>query len=159
MQDPVSANNSMGQLPERQVLEKALEQSSASPASAENFSSVEEQTLPIIDELLQIVTASIEQLYEERLGEPPRLVSCDLLSNRLVIWIEDSVTSVDKFLFAEGNREVQRMCFTVDQLMYRRLTTLIEQHLNVKVITMAADTCYEHGCTGLIAKLSALPSM
>lgn len=157
MQDPVSANNTDHSL-ERQVLEKVLGQPSASPASAEYFSSIEEQVRPIINELLRTTSAAITQLYEERLGKPPRLVSCDLISNRLVVWIEESITPVEKFLFAEGNQEAQRLCSTVDRLMYQRLTTLVERHWKVSVITMTVDTCYEHGCTGLIAKLSALPT-
>ncbi|EDX84651.1 hypothetical protein S7335_2348 [Synechococcus sp. PCC 7335] len=158
MQDPVPANNNTGQSLERQVLEKALGLPSASFASAEHSSSIEAQTRPIIDELLRTTSAAIMQLYEERLGKPPRLVSCNLISDRLVVWIEDSITPVEKFLFSEGNQEAQRLCSTVDRLMYQRLAALVERHLKVSVITMTADTCYENGCTGLIAKLSMLSS-
>ncbi|MBE9059535.1 Na-translocating system protein MpsC family protein [cf. Phormidesmis sp. LEGE 11477] len=152
-QDPVSANNDVGQSLERQLLEETLCQ--LLPASIGSSSAPDEQALSIADELLPIIAAAIEQLYKERLGKPPQQVNCDLLSNRLVVWIEGSITPVERFLFEEGTREAQQLCFTVDALMYRHIAALIERHLNVKVITMIADTCYQQSCTGLIAKLSA----
>ncbi|MBE9060443.1 Na-translocating system protein MpsC family protein [cf. Phormidesmis sp. LEGE 11477] len=161
MQEPTSSGDKADRLFERLALEKtALEgtliQSSGSNAHANNASFTENR-LPITDELLKSITAAIEQLYKERLGQPPQQVSCDLLDSRLVIWVEGSITPVERLLFLEKALEAQRVCFTVDRLMHRQLVSLIERRLNVRVVTMVADTCYEQGCTGLIAKLSSSP--
>lgn len=136
------------------ALEDALSQPSASATNANDLSVVRESSIPIADDLIKELTAAIKQLYIERLNQPPEQVRCNLLSDRLVVWIEGSITPVDKLIFSEGTSEAQRMCFRVNQLMYRQLIAMIERYLNVNVVTVVSDTCYESGCTGLIAKLS-----
>lgn len=153
MQDPVSTGDKTGHLSERLALEKTLGQPSVSATTPKNSSPTEENSLPISDELLKVLTAAIEQLYKERLGKPPQQVNCNLLSDRLVVWIEGSITPVEKLLFAEGTYAARKLCFTVDELMYRQITRLIERHLGVSVTVVVADTCYKHNCTGMIAQL------
>ncbi|MGD1895898.1 MAG: Na-translocating system protein MpsC family protein [Phormidesmis sp.] len=118
-------------------------------------STTQAQSSSTASELIETVSRAIKQLYKERLGKAPLLVTCNLLADRLVIWIEGSITPVEKLLFADGTPEAKSLCFTVDNIMRQHLTDVIERHLNVDVVTMIADTCYEHDCTGAIAKLSA----
>ena len=160
MQDPTSAGDQTDRLLERLALEKtalenALSQPSASATESSNSLTAQGIDIPIADELIEDLIMAIEQLYLERLNHSPQRVNCDLLANRLVVWIEGSITPVEKLLFSEETPESRRVCFRLDQLMNRQLVALIERHLNLRVVTVVADTCYEYGCTGLIAKLTS----
>ena len=49
--------------------------------------------------------------------------------------------------------------FAIDRAIQQRFSDVIEDHLNVDVITMVSGTCYERNCTSLTALLSSTPAV
>ena len=161
MPDSVSTDDRVARLPENQLSNPSLApaghqlseqvtsaQSSISPASPSS------RDVTAITQLMDSITRAVEQLYTKRLGKRPKQVSCDLLSQRLVIWVEESITPVDKLLYTESDVQARLLCSTVDALLKKQIVRIIEQHVDAKVVALAFDTCYKQNCTGMIAKLS-----
>ncbi|MEO0706204.1 MAG: Na-translocating system protein MpsC family protein [Cyanobacteria bacterium J06649_5] len=138
---------------------QALGSSADRTLSVQKVPEIEETPLPTVGQLMRAVSQGIENLYKERLGSRPERVTCDLLSKRLVVWVEGGLTPVEKLLFEKGDSKAQALCLTIDKLMQEPIASAIEQQLSVKVIAIISDTCYKHDYTGMIAQLSDHPAV
>lgn len=118
-----------------------------------------EERLPTVGQLMRRTSQDMLRLYKERLGKRPSKVTCDLVSEKLVIWIENSITPLERLLFESGDSKAQSLCSAVDEIMEKPIVEIIERHLQVNVVALVSDTSYEQACTGIIAKLSAYPTV
>lgn len=119
-----------------------------------------ETSLPTIGELMRAVSQSIQRLYRDELDHRTERVTCNLVADKLVIWIEGSVNSVTRLLRQEAaGADVQVLYNALQQVIHQRVAQIVERHLQVEVTTLVSDTCYNKECTGLIVWLSALPTV
>ena len=132
----------------------------------ENNSSMSEERLeretsklPTIGERMRAVSQAVHRLYRDELSHKVSRVNCNMMSDKLVIWIEDSVTSVGRILYQQEKADTQSLCSALQKVVHQRVIDIIERDLGVKVITLVSDTCYEKECTGLIAWLSERPEV
>ena len=126
-------------------------------AISQEGSQHEGKRLPTNGELMRSVSQAVQRLYRDELTHKTERVTCNLVADKLVIWIEGSVNSVVKLLRREAQSDVQALSNTLQQVIHQRVVDIVEDQLQVKVITLVSDTCYEKDCTGLIVWLAALP--
>lgn len=119
----------------------------------------EQKQLPTAGELMRSVSQSVQRLYRDELNHRTERVTSSLVADKLVIWIEGSVNSVTRLLRREATEGVQTLHNALRQLIRRRIVQIVEEQLQVKVVTLVSDTCYEQECTGLIVCLSDLPAV
>ena len=119
----------------------------------------EQKQLPTTGELMRSVSQSVQRLYRDELDHRIERVTSNLVADKLVIWIEGSVNSITRLLRREAAEGVQSLHNTLRQVIHQRVAQIVEEQLQVKVITLVSDTCYEQECTGLIVCLSELPAV
>ena len=115
--------------------------------------------IPTAGELMRSVSQSVQRFYREELDHKTERVTCNLVADKLIIWIEGSVNSVTRLLRRQSAADIQSLHDVLQQVIHQRVATIVENQLQVKVITLVSDTCYEKECTGLIVWLSALPTV
>lgn len=118
-----------------------------------------EMQLPTTGELMRSVSQSVQRLYRDELGHRTERVTCNLVADKLLIWIEGSVNSVTRLLRRKAAVDVQPLHDALQQVIHQRVACIVEEQLKVEVITLVSDTCYEKECTGLIVWLSKLPAV
>ena len=119
----------------------------------------EEKRLPTTGELMRSVSQAVQRLYRDELTHKTERVTCNLVADKLVIWIEGSVNSVVRLLRREAKSDVHTLSNALQQVVHQRVVEIVEAQLQVKVITLVSDTCYDKECTGLIVWLSELPDV
>lgn len=115
--------------------------------------------LPTAGELMRSVSQSVQRLYRDELDHRTERITCNLVADKLVIWIEGSVNSVTRLLRREAAENSQALHNALQQVIHQRVAQIVEEQLRVDVITLVSDTCYQKECTGLVVWLSALPTM
>ncbi|MEL6605240.1 MAG: Na-translocating system protein MpsC family protein [Cyanobacteria bacterium J06614_10] len=116
-----------------------------------------ESSLPTVGQLMRMVSQKLLGLYRSQLNHVPESITCHLFSNKLIVWVDGSVTDVEKRLAEIGSTRLKVVRETFDRLFKPQIVALIEHCLQVDVITLMSDTCYEQGCTSLTVLLSEHP--
>ena len=119
----------------------------------------EQKQLPTTGELMRSVSQSVQRLYRDELDHRIERVTSNLVADKLVIWIEGSVNSVTRLLRRESVEGIQILHNALRQIIHQRVAQIVEEQLQVKVVALVSDTCYEQECTGLIVCLSDLPAV
>ena len=108
---------------------------------------------------MRSVSQAVHRLYRDELSHKVSRVTCNMMSDKLVIWIEGSVTSVGRILYQQEETDTQSLCAALQKVVHQSVVDIIEHELGVEVITLVSDTCYMKECTGLIAWLSECPAV
>ena len=118
-----------------------------------------DESLPTIGQLMRTTAQALQRLYREQLDHSPKRVTCHLVADKLVVWMEGSITGTEKLLAKFGDDQLQMVRSSIDRAIRQPIVSVIEQHLKVKVVTLMTDTCYRQECTGLLVLLSATPQV
>ncbi|MEL6453283.1 MAG: Na-translocating system protein MpsC family protein [Cyanobacteria bacterium J06623_5] len=116
-----------------------------------------ENGLPTVGQLMRTVSQKLFGLYREQLSHVPDNVSCHLFSNKLVVWVDGSVTDVEKRLAEMGSERLELVREAFDEIFSPKIIALVERCLQVDVVTLMSDTCYEQRCTSLMLLLAEHP--
>jgi uncharacterized protein YbcI len=102
----------------------------------------------------------IQALYRGQLEHQPSRVTCQILVDKLVIVIEDSITQPEQILAEEGQTElVEQIRSSLSAAIEPQLKALVEEVLGVTVTDVLSDAKLESGRTGLIMLLSTAPQL
>mgnify|MGYP001797686105 CR=1 FL=1 len=142
-----------------QYLEAVPELDSAKASPTPEHSHPAPQSLPTVGQLMRSTSQAIERVYREQIDQRPGSVKCTLLNEKVVVWIEGSMTPLEKLLYQEDEKKAQLLCNTIDKLLYPYLVNAIAQTLGVEVVTLISGTNYANDCTGIIAQLDKCPSV
>ncbi|MBD2184288.1 DUF2294 domain-containing protein [Planktothrix sp. FACHB-1355] len=110
-------------------------------------------------QLEQIFSQRIQQLYHSRVGHQPDRVSCQLFDNKLAIVLENAISRPVQLL-AENDRSnlAQQVRLNVDAALKPELVQIVEDVLGVEALDLLTDTSIETGRTGIIAVLAVAPT-
>lgn len=106
------------------------------------------------------LSQQLQALYRSQLGHQTGKITCQLLDDKLMIVVEDSVTQPEQLLAEEGHKELAEQVRTdLDAAVRPHLKTLIEEALGVDVLDLLSDATLETGRTGIIVVLASSPAV
>lgn len=106
------------------------------------------------------LSQQIQALYRGQLEHQPGRVTCQLLSEKLVIVIEDSITQPEQILVEEGQTDlVEQVRSSLTAAIEPQMKALVEEVLGVTVTDLLSDAKLESGRTGMIMLLSEAPQL
>lgn len=106
------------------------------------------------------LSQQIQALYRGQLEHQTGRVTCQILAEKLVIVIEDSITQPEQILVEEGQTElVEQVRSSLSAAIEPQIKALVEEVLGVTVTDLLSDAKLESGRTGLIMLLSATPQL
>ncbi|MEM8779519.1 MAG: DUF2294 domain-containing protein [Cyanobacteria bacterium P01_G01_bin.49] len=115
---------------------------------------------PTCGQLERDLSQQIQAFYREQLGHQPSKIICQLFEQKLVIIIENSITSAEQLLAQEGQDELaQEVRSSLEEVIKPKIRQLIETILNVGVVDLLSDANLETGRTGIIAVLTDTPQV
>jgi len=106
------------------------------------------------------LSQQIQALYREQLEHQPSRVTCQLLSEKLVVIIENSITQPEQLLVEEGQTElVEQVRSSLSAAIEPQIKALVEEALDVTVTDLMSDAKLDSGRTGIIMMLSEVPQL
>lgn len=115
---------------------------------------------PTRGQMERSLSQQIQALYRNQLEHQPGRVTCQLLAEKLVVVIEDSITQPEQLLVEEGQTElVEQVRSGLSAAIEPQLKALVEEVLDVKVTDLMSDAKLESGRTGIIMMLSEMPQL
>jgi uncharacterized protein YbcI len=121
---------------------------------------------PTRGQLQRTLSQQIQKLYKEDLGHTPSKVTCQIIDDKVMIVVEDSLTKLEKLLIegeasetGGGDSDVEGIRSDLDTIIRPKITALVEESLAVSVIDVLSDTTLGTGRTGMVVVLSNNPEM
>jgi uncharacterized protein YbcI len=106
------------------------------------------------------LSQQIQALYRDHLEHQPARVTCQLLTEKLVVVIEDSITQPEQILVEEGQTGlVEQVRATLSAAIEPLMKALVEDVLGVAVTDFMSDAKLDSGRTGIIMMLSEVPEL
>ena len=106
------------------------------------------------------LSQKIQAFYRHHLGHQPSKVTCQIFNEKLVIILEDSITTAEQLLLQEGKEDLAgEVRSNLDEAIQPELKQVINEILNVEVIDILSDATLDTGRTGIIAVLAETPKM
>lgn len=106
------------------------------------------------------LSQQIQALYRDQLEHQPSRVTCQLLAEKLVVVIEDSITQPEQILVEEGQTDlVEQVRSGLNAAIEPLLKALVEDVLGVAVTDLLSDAKLDSGRTGMIMMLSNVPPL
>jgi uncharacterized protein YbcI len=113
---------------------------------------------PTQGQLQRQLAQTFQKLYREQLNHAPGEITCQLLEEKLLVIIEDSVTKPEQLLIQEGGAELaEQVRGDLAAAMKPKIVEIIEDVVDRQVIDVLSDATLETGRTGLVIILSAPP--
>ncbi|MCL1465497.1 DUF2294 domain-containing protein [Argonema galeatum] len=111
-------------------------------------------------QLEQVFSQRIQDLYRNQVGHQPDKVTCQLFDNKLAIVLENAISRPVQLL-AKNDRSnlAQQVRSNVDAAIKPQLVEVIEEVIGVSVVDLLIDTTIETGRTGIIAVLDVSPTV
>lgn len=117
-------------------------------------------SFPTAGQLEREISQKIRSLYRNQFGHQPSRVECHLLSNKLVISLEDVITPIEKLLVeANSSNLVAQVRNFIDETIKPKIQELVEEISHVSVINCLYDTAIETGYAGAIVILANPPQI
>lgn len=117
-------------------------------------------TVPTSGQLERTLSQRIQALYRQQLGHQPSKVTCQFFADKLVIFLENSITNAELLLAQEKQEELaEQVRLNLDRATRPMLKALIEEILSVRVVDLLSDATLETGHTGIIAVFDNPPQV
>ena len=109
-------------------------------------------------QLEQSLSQQIQVLYLTCLGHKPTQVSCRLIDRALTIVVDNPITSMERFLVANGKRQLaEQVRASLHKAFQPQLKALIEKVLEVNVTELFGSSNLHTGRTIVTAVLASQP--
>lgn len=116
--------------------------------------------LPTLGQLQRRLTQRFQRLYREKLNHTPGKITCQILDEKLLFVIEDSVTKPEQLLVDEGQSELaEQVRNDLDSALRPQIIELIETVLDRQVIDVLTDATLTTGRTSVVIILSEPPEV
>jgi len=115
-------------------------------------------SLPTRGQLERTLSQQVQAFYRSNLGVRISEVDCQILDQKIVIVLENSMTQPEQLLVNDGKEElVEEVHSNLKESMQPQLKKLIEGVVGVSVIDLLSDTTLQTERTGIIAVLAEEP--
>ncbi|NJL46624.1 MAG: DUF2294 domain-containing protein [Leptolyngbyaceae cyanobacterium SM2_5_2] len=115
---------------------------------------------PTQGQLQRQLVQKVQKLYRDKLNHTPSDVTCQLLDDKLMVVIENSVTKPEQLLLQDGDPErAAQIREDLIAAIRPEMAKLVEDILNRDVVDILSDATLETGRTGLVIILSSAPDV
>lgn len=116
--------------------------------------------IPTAGQLQRHLTQQFQRLYREQLNHATGKITCQLIDDKLLLVIEDSVTKPEQLLVENGDTALAEQVRTdLVTALRPQIVEIAEQALDRKVVDIMTDATLETGRTGIVIVLSAPPDI
>ena len=115
---------------------------------------------PTAGQLERDISQKTRALYRHEFGHQPSKVDCHLVGNKIIVFLEDAVTPIEKLLLeAQSLNLVAQVREFIDKIIMPKLKELVEEISKVSVKHCLFDTEVEAGYAGAIFILENPPEV
>ncbi|MBW4485355.1 MAG: DUF2294 domain-containing protein [Tildeniella torsiva UHER 1998/13D] len=116
--------------------------------------------VPTAGQLQRHLTQQFQRLYREQLNHTTGKITCQIIDDKLLLVIEDSVTKPEQLLVENGDTALAEQVRTdLVTALRPQIVEIAEQALDRKVVDIMTDATLETGRTGIVIILSAPPDI
>jgi uncharacterized protein YbcI len=122
--------------------------------------STQSAPIPTQGQLQRSLSQQFQRLYRQQLNHCPGKITCQVIDDKVMLVIEDSVTKPEQVLVENGEAElaeqVREDLFTA---LKPQIIELIESTLGCEVVDVLTDATLVTGRTSLVVILSSPPDL
>ncbi|NJP08720.1 MAG: DUF2294 domain-containing protein [Leptolyngbyaceae cyanobacterium RU_5_1] len=117
-------------------------------------------SIPTSGQLERTLSQRVQALFRDQMGHRLERVTCQLLEQKIVILLENSVTQPEQLLANSGKEElVEKVHLTLNEAIEPQIKELIEEVVGVSVVDLLSEAKLETERTGMIAVLAEAPQV
>ncbi|MBE9157423.1 DUF2294 domain-containing protein [Nodosilinea sp. LEGE 06152] len=114
--------------------------------------------LPTLGQLQRRLTQRFQRLYRDKLNHTPGKITCQILEEKLLFVIEDSVTKPEQLLVDEGQAELaEQVRSDLAMALRPQIIEMTEAVLDREVVDVLTDATLATGRTSVVIILSEPP--
>jgi uncharacterized protein YbcI len=115
-------------------------------------------SLPTLGQLQRNLAQQFQRLYREQLNHVPGKITCQIIDEKLLFVIEDSVTKPEQLLVDDGQSELaEKVRDDLTTALRPQIIELVESALNRQVVDILTDATLSTGRTSIVIIISAPP--
>lgn len=119
-----------------------------------------EKVLPTRGQLERQISQTTQALYREGFGHNPSKVVCHIFGDKVVIILENAITSIEKLLIANSQINlVEDIRFSVEKVFSLQIRQKISEILNIETIDLISESSLDGEYVGMVAILSNVPEV
>ncbi|WOD38971.1 DUF2294 domain-containing protein [Nodosilinea sp. E11] len=116
--------------------------------------------LPTQGQLQRHLSQQFQRLYRDQLDHAPGKITCQIIDEKLLLVIEDSVTKPEQLLIKKGESELaEQVRGDLSTALRPQIIELVEQALNREVVDILTDATLATGRTSVVIILSSPPEL
>lgn len=116
--------------------------------------------LPTQGQLQRQLSQQFQRLYRDQLNHSPGKITCQIIEEKLLLVIEDSVTKPEQLLVEQGDADLaERVREDLSTALRPQIVELIESTLEREVVDILTDATLATGRTSVVLILSEPPEM
>ncbi|MEA5450588.1 DUF2294 domain-containing protein [Leptolyngbya sp. CCNP1308] len=116
--------------------------------------------IPTAGQLQRHLTQQFQRLYREQLNHATGKITCQIIDEKLLLVIEDSVTKPEQLLVQNGDAALaEQVRADLAMALRPQIVEIAEQTLDRKVVDIMTDATLETGRTGIVIVLSDPPDI
>lgn len=113
---------------------------------------------PTLGQLQRNLAQQFQRLYREQLNHSPGKITCQIIEEKLLLVIEDSVTKPEQLLVDDGQAELaEQIREDLTTALRPQIIELIETTLGREVVDILTDATLATGRTSVVIILSEPP--
>lgn len=116
--------------------------------------------LPTQGQLQRQLSQQFQRLYRQQLNHCSGKITCQLVEEKVMLVIENSVTKPEQLLVDHGEAELaEQVREDIVSALRPHIVELIESSLNREVVDILTDGNLDTGRTGIVVILSSPPEL
>ncbi|MGG6238924.1 DUF2294 domain-containing protein [Nodosilinea sp. AN01ver1] len=114
--------------------------------------------LPTLGQLQRRLAQQFQRLYREKLNHTPGKITCQILEEKLLFVVEDSVTKPEQLLLDEGQSELaEQVRNDLATALRSQIVDMVEAILDRQVVDVLTDATLATGRTSVVIILAEPP--
>ena len=116
--------------------------------------------LPTQGQLQRHLSQQFQRLYRDQLNHSPGKITCQIIEEKLLLVIEDSVTKPEQILVERGDADLaERVREDLATALRPQIVELIETSLGREVVDILTDATLATGRSSVVIILSSPPDL
>jgi uncharacterized protein YbcI len=116
--------------------------------------------LPTLGQLQRRLTQRFQRLYRDKLNHTPGKITCQIIDEKVLLVIEDSVTKPEQLLVNEGQTELaEQVREDLSSALRPQIIEIVETVLSRQVLDILTDATLATGRTSVVIILSEPPEV
>lgn len=118
------------------------------------------KVLPTQGQLQRQLSQQFQRLYREQLNHCPGKITCQIIDDKLLLVIEDSVTKPEQLLVEQGESDLaEKVREDLSTALRPQIVELVESTLERQVVDILTDATLATGRTSVVIILAEPPEV